>query len=53
MSYHLKRLEKTRILRVEQEGRERHYFVDDPDLVSSLMILYRSTLMDTIVEKVY
>lgn len=53
MSYHLRRMEKVGILRVEQEGRERHYFVDDPDLVSSLMILYRSTLIDTIVEKVY
>jgi predicted transcriptional regulator len=53
MSYHLRRLEKTGLLRVEQDGRERHYFVDDADLVSSLLILYRSTLMDTIVEKVY
>lgn len=53
MSYHLKRLEKIEVLRVEQDGRERHYFVDDPDLVASLLVLYRSTLMDTIVEKVY
>jgi predicted transcriptional regulator len=53
MSYHLRRLEKTGILRVEQDGRERHYFIDDPELVSSLMVLYRSTLLDTIVEKVY
>ncbi len=53
MSYHLRRLEKTGVLRVDQDGRERHYFVDDPELVESLLILYRSTLMDTIVEKVY
>jgi predicted transcriptional regulator len=53
MSYHLKRLEKTGILKVEQDGRERHYFIDDPELVRSLMVLYRSTLLDTILEKVY
>jgi predicted transcriptional regulator len=53
MSYHLRRLEKIGVLRVDQKGRERHYFIDDPELVESLLILYRSTLMDTIVEKVY
>ncbi|MBN1539829.1 MAG: transcriptional regulator [Candidatus Thermoplasmatota archaeon] len=53
MSYHLRRLERTGILRAEQDGRERHYFIDDPELVRSLMVLYKSTLLDTIVDKVY
>ena len=53
LSYHLKRLERYGILRAEQSGRERHYFVDDPELVRSLLVLYSATLADTIVERVY
>ena len=53
LSYHMKRLEKAGILQAEQVGRERHYQVIDPDAVQSLLILYRSTLLDTIVDKVY
>ena len=53
LSYHMRRLEKSGILHVKQEGRERHYYVVDPDLVQALLILYQSTLLDTIVDKVY
>jgi predicted transcriptional regulator len=53
LSYHLRRLEKGGILRAEQKGRERHYSVSDPDLVETLLVLYKTTLIDTIVDTVY
>ncbi len=53
LSYHLRRLEKISILRAVPEGRERHYFVEDPDVVQTLFVMYQTTLLDTIVDKVY
>lgn len=53
LSYHMRRLEKAGILTAEQRGRERHYSIVDVGLVETLLILYRTTLMDTIVDKVY
>ncbi|MGA1872921.1 MAG: winged helix-turn-helix transcriptional regulator [Thermoplasmatota archaeon] len=53
LSYHLRRLERYGILTAEQEGRERHYSVVDPELVRSLLVLYSATLADTIVDKFY
>ena len=53
LSYHLKRLERCGILEASQEGRERHYYVVDPELVRSLLVLYSATLADTIVDRFY
>jgi predicted transcriptional regulator len=50
LSYHLKRLERAGILSVEQRGRERYYHLQDPELIEMLLVLYRTTLMDTIVD---
>lgn len=50
LSYHLKRLEKAGILRAEQEGKTRHYSAVEPDMIEMLLVLYRTTLMDTIVD---
>ncbi|MFO8051274.1 MAG: helix-turn-helix domain-containing protein [Thermoplasmatota archaeon] len=52
MSYHLRRLEGSGMLEAEKKGRERRYRVKDPRLVQSLLLLYRSTLLDTIVDRV-
>lgn len=50
LSYHLKRLEKAGILAVDQRGRERFYSIEDPDGMEMLLVLYRTTLLDTIVD---
>lgn len=50
LSYHLKRLEKAGILKVEQSGKERHYSVTDPEIIEMLLVLYRTSLLDTIVD---
>lgn len=53
LSYHLRRLEKAEVLEARSSGRERHYFVKDPEVVQTLLIMYRSTLLDAVIEKVY
>ncbi len=50
LSYHLKRLERSGILVVEQKGRERFYIVKDQDIIEMLLVLYKTTLLDTIVD---
>jgi predicted transcriptional regulator len=50
LSYHLKRLERAGILSVEQKGRERIYSIEDPEGMEMLLVLYRTTLLDTIVD---
>jgi predicted transcriptional regulator len=50
LSYHLKRLEKAGILEVEQIGRERLYSLKDPETVEMLLVIYKTTLLDTIVD---
>jgi len=52
LSYHLKRLERAGILSVEQRGRERLYSLSDPDLIEMLLVLYKTTLIDTIVDRI-
>ncbi|MFW3145531.1 MAG: winged helix-turn-helix transcriptional regulator [Thermoplasmatota archaeon] len=53
LSYHLRRLEKAEVLEARSSGRERYYYVREPDVVQTLLVMYRSTLLDAIVEKVY
>jgi predicted transcriptional regulator len=53
MSYHLRRLEKQEILKAVQHGRKRLYYVRDPETVRSLLVLYSSSLADTIVDSIY
>ncbi len=50
LSYHLKRLEKAGILNVSQVGRERFYSLNDHDLIEMLLVMYKTTLLDTIVD---
>lgn len=52
LSYHLRKLEKSGILKAEAEGRSRHYSVTDPDLMGSLLLLYRSSLFDRVIQKI-
>ena len=50
LSYHLRRLEKAGILKVDQEGKTRHYMVAEPGIIEMLLVLYKTTLLDTIVD---
>ncbi len=52
LSYHLRKLEKSGILKAETEGRSRHYDITDPALMESLLLLYRSSLFDRVVQKI-
>ncbi|MEA3560128.1 MAG: winged helix-turn-helix transcriptional regulator [Candidatus Thermoplasmatota archaeon] len=52
LSYHMRRLERSGILIAQQKGRERYYRVKDPELVEMLLVMYGSTLLDTIVDRV-
>ena len=52
MSYHLRKLEKAGILRAETHGRVRNYFVAEPEMAEMLLVMYRATLVDTIVDRV-
>ncbi len=52
LSYHLRRLEKAGILSADQQGRERNYSVKDPELMRSLLIMYRTSIFDMIIDRV-
>jgi predicted transcriptional regulator len=52
LSYHLKRMEKARILECRSVGRERYYFVTDPATVKELLVMYRATLFDKVLDKI-
>lgn len=52
LSYHLKRMLKEEIILFEMKGRERRYRVKDPDLIKTLLIMYRSTLFDKVLDMI-
>ncbi|RLF66310.1 MAG: hypothetical protein DRN57_07350 [Thermoplasmata archaeon] len=52
LSYHLKRLEKSGVITAEQRGRRRFYRVKDRDMVEMLLVMYRPSLLDTIVDSI-
>jgi predicted transcriptional regulator len=52
LSYHLRRLERAGVLIAEQKGRERKYSVKDPELIRSLLVMYRTSLFDVIIDRV-
>jgi len=52
LSYHLKRMVKESIVGYEIKGRERVYFLKNPELIRTLLVMYRSTLYDKILDMV-
>lgn len=50
LSYHLKRMLKEGIIDFNTRGRERIYHVTDPELIKTLLVMYRSTLFDKVLD---
>ncbi|HIH01441.1 TPA: winged helix-turn-helix transcriptional regulator [Thermoplasmata archaeon] len=51
LSYHIKKLTTKGVVRVEKKGRESHLTVVDPDKVADLLIVYRRTFFDRLVDE--
>ncbi|MDQ1372237.1 MAG: hypothetical protein QG582_1153 [Candidatus Thermoplasmatota archaeon] len=50
LSYHIKKLVTRGVLRLEKVGRESRLTVIDPDKVADLLIIYRRTFLDKLVD---
>lgn len=50
LSYHVKKLVSLGVVRVEKVGRESRLTVVDPDKVADLLIIYRRTFLDKLVD---
>jgi len=51
LSYHIKKLVSRGLIRVEKAGRESRMTVIDPDKVSDLLIVYRRSFLDKLVDE--
>lgn len=51
LSYHVKKLGNKGVIRVEKKGRESRLTVIDPDKVADLLIVYRRTFFDRLVDE--
>jgi len=51
LSYHIKKLVAKGVIRLEKVGRESRMTVLDPDKVSDLLIIYRRTFFDKLVDE--
>lgn len=51
LSYHLRKLVRHGLLRNERVGRESRFWVIDPDSVADLLIVYRRTFLDKLVDE--
>jgi len=51
LSYHVKKLVNKGVVRVVKEGRESKLWVIDPDKVADLLIIYRRTFFDRLVDE--
>jgi len=52
LSYHLGRLEKADVLVVRSEGRKRYYTLKDPDVMEMLIVMFRASLLDQVVDSI-
>jgi len=50
LSYHLRRMLTEGIIDFETMGRERVYSVSNPELIETLLVMYRSTLFDKVLD---
>lgn len=51
LSYHVKKLTAKGVIKVEKKGRESRMTVIDPDQVADLLIVYRRTFFDRLVDE--
>src|SRR4030042_1823136 len=51
LSYHIKKLVSRGLIRVEKAGRESRMTVIDPDKVADLLIVYRRSFLDKLVDE--
>lgn len=51
LSYHMKKLVEADVVRQEKEGRHSHYHVEERDDVARLLIAYRPTFVDDVVDR--
>lgn len=51
LSYHLKKLTDGEVVRAEKEGRHTHYFVEERDDVARLLIAYKPSFVDDVVDR--
>jgi len=52
LSYHLRKLHALGIVTFDQKGREKAYSVDDAEAIHSLLIMYKRTLFDKVLDMV-
>lgn len=50
LSYHLARMVKSGVVRFEQKGRDRRYFIIEESTLEDLLISYSATLLDKVVD---
>jgi len=50
LSYHLKRMSENNLLKAEKSGRETFYEISEPEKVADLLVTYRRSFMDELVE---
>ncbi|HDD60357.1 transcriptional regulator [Thermoplasmatales archaeon ex4484_36] len=50
LSYHLKRMVSRGIVKEEVRGREKHYTIADPDEIAALLVTYRRSFLDSLVD---
>jgi predicted transcriptional regulator len=52
LSFYLKQMEEKMILRRERVGRETYFFLEDEDRIARLLLTYRESFLDRLVDKV-
>jgi len=50
LSYHIKKMLALGAIRLEKRGRESHFTVVDPEAVTDILIVYRRTFLDKLVD---
>jgi predicted transcriptional regulator len=50
LSYHIKKLVSRGVVSVEKKGRESHLSVVDPEVVTDLLMIYKRTFLDRLVD---
>jgi len=51
LSFHLSKLVKAGVVKEERVGREKVYWIDDVDRISGVLITYKSSLLDDVVDR--
>lgn len=51
VSFHLKKLTESGLVRTEKSGREQVYWIADPERTANLIITYRESFLDAVVDR--